>query len=124
MTAVHRLRLLLPLCLLLAPFCPRDPLAEEAAQAAQPSTLEERVQVTATRIPEKTTTAPVSVTVISREELLRRGAHDPRSAPAPVAGVHIAPRGDGGPPRHPPPISGLKEGHPFLLAVERIPSRG
>jgi len=53
MTAVHRLRLLLPLCLLLAPFCPRDPLAEEATQAAQPSTLEERVQVTATRIRRK-----------------------------------------------------------------------
>ncbi len=124
MTAAHRLRLLLPLSVLLASLCPMDLPAEEATPEAQPSTLEERVQVTATRIPEKTTTAPVSVTVISREELLRRGAYDLRSALALVAGVDIAPGGDGGPAGYVPEFWGLKEFDAFLLAVDGIPSGG
>ena len=114
-------RFILPSCLLLAPFCLQGLRAQEAPQ---PSTLEERVQVTATRIPEKTATTPVSVTVVTREELLRRGAYDLRSALALVAGVDIAPGGDGGPAGYVPEFWGLKEFDAFLLAVDGVPYGG
>src|SRR6266581_9595363 len=90
-------RLFAASCLLLGPLGPGDLLAEGAPQAAQPSSLEEHVQVTATRIPERTGTTPASVTVITRDDLIRRGAYDLRSALALAAGVDVAPGGDGGP---------------------------
>jgi outer membrane receptor protein involved in Fe transport len=117
-------RLFAATSLLFGPLRPEPLLAEETGQSAQPSALEEHVQVTATRIPEKTGTTPASVTVITREELIRRGAYDLRSALALAAGVDVAAGGDGGPASFVPEIWGLKESDAFLLAVDGVPSGG
>jgi iron complex outermembrane receptor protein len=99
-------------------------VAAETPQTTPKSTLEEHVQVTATRIPEKTGTTPASVTVITRDDLIRRGAYDLRSALALAAGLDIAPGGDGGPAGYVPEFWGLKEFDAFLLAVDGVPWGG
>ena len=80
--------------------------------------------VTASRIPEKVEEAPASVTVVTGDELERRGARDLRSALALVAGVDVAPGGDGGPAGSVPELWGLKEFDAFLLVVDGVPWGG
>ncbi|HJV89387.1 MAG TPA: TonB-dependent receptor [Holophagaceae bacterium] len=82
------------------------------------------VQVTATRFAEDPAKVPASVTVITGEELADRGATDLRSALALVAGVSIAPGGDGGPASAVPEFYGLKEADAFLLVVDGVPFGG
>ncbi|HJV21397.1 MAG TPA: TonB-dependent receptor [Holophagaceae bacterium] len=82
------------------------------------------VQVTATRFAEDPVKVPASVTVITGEELADRGATDLRSALALVAGVTIAPGGDGGPASAVPEFYGLKEADAFLLVVDGVPFGG
>ncbi|MEP7044580.1 MAG: TonB-dependent receptor, partial [Dokdonella sp.] len=53
-----------------------------------------------------------------------RGATDLRTAMALVAGVDIAPGGDGGPASSVPALWGLREFDAFLLVVDGIPSGG
>jgi outer membrane receptor protein involved in Fe transport len=119
-----RRNLLLPvLCVLCRAAALRPALAEEAAGPAS-SGVVEHVQVITTHLPEKTETTPASVTVFTREDLLRRGAFDLRSALLVVAGVDIAPGGDGGPAASVPEFWGLKEFDAFLLTVDGVPWGG
>ncbi|HEV8376079.1 MAG TPA: TonB-dependent receptor [Candidatus Polarisedimenticolia bacterium] len=84
----------------------------------------EYVEVTATRIPEEPDKVPAAVTVITGKDLRNRGATDIRSALALVAGVSIAPGGDGGPGAAVPEIWGLREFDAFLLVVDGVPQGG
>ncbi len=86
--------------------------------------ISESATVTATRIPEKVEEAPTSVTVVTGDDLERRGAKDLRSALEQVAGVDIAPGGDGGPAASVPELWGLKEFDAFLLVVDGVPWGG
>jgi len=105
----------------LAPVAARA--ADQPAAAAAPP-LVERVQVITTRAPEPVETTPASVTVITRDDLIRRGAYDLRSALLIAAGIDIAPGGDGGPAGSVPEFWGLREFDAFLLAVDGFPWGG
>jgi iron complex outermembrane receptor protein len=104
--------------------------AAAQAQAPQPTptpappTYAETVQVTATRIPEDVDDVPASVQIVTAAELRDRGATDLKSALALVAGVDIAPGGDGGPASSVPEFWGLKEIDAFLLVVDGVPWGG
>ncbi len=87
-------------------------------------TVEETVQVTATRIPEDVQSVPASITVVSGEELAERGITNLTGALALVAGVAIPPGGDGGPAGSVPEIWGLREFDAFLLVVDGVPAGG
>ena len=89
-----------------------------------PPVPQEYVQVTATRVPEETGKLPASITVITRQDLVRRGAYDLRSALALAAGIDIAPGGDGGPASSVPEFWGLREFDAFLLLIDGIPWGG
>lgn len=84
----------------------------------------EYVEVTATRIPEPIEDVPVSVEVITGDELADRGATDLRGALALATGVEIAPGGDAGPAGSVPEFWGLKEFDAFLLVVDGVPWAG
>jgi iron complex outermembrane receptor protein len=84
----------------------------------------EKIEVTATRVPEDVEPVPASITVIGGEELQARGATDLSSALATVAGVAIAPGGDNGPGSSVPELWGLREFDAFLLVVDGVPWGG
>ena len=93
-----------------------------AAEAA--ATIAETIQVVATRTPEAVEPVPAAITVVSGDELRARGADDLPSALALVAGLSIAPGGDGGPASSVPEIWGLREFDAFLLMVDGVPWGG
>jgi iron complex outermembrane receptor protein len=95
-----------------------------AAQDETPPTVEETVQVTATRVPEDVESVPASITVVSGQELAERGITHLTGALALVAGVAIPPGGDGGPAGSVPEIWGLREFDAFLLVVDGVPAGG
>ncbi len=103
-------------------------LAEDTqgqAPAAPPSSgYVERVQVVTSHVPEGTQMTPASVTVLTREDMLRRGAYDLRTALLLAAGIDITPGGDGGPAGSVPEIWGLREFDAFLLTVDGVPWGG
>ena len=82
------------------------------------------VVVVATRIVEDRSRLSASTTVVSGADLRNRGANDLRSALALVAGVDIAPGGDGGPAAAVPEMWGLREFDAFLLLVDGVPWGG
>ena len=86
--------------------------------------VEERVEVTATRLPEDPEQVPAPIEVFSGDELRARGARDLRSAMASAIGVEIAPGGDTGPASSVPDFWGLKEFDAFLLVVDGVPWGG
>jgi len=86
--------------------------------------VEERIEVTATRLPEDPEKVPAAVEVFTGDELRARGAVDLRSALALSIGVEIAPGGDGGPASSVPDFWGLKEFDAFLLVVDGVPWGG
>lgn len=98
-------------------------LAQEAPQEPAP-TVNETIQVTATRTPEDVETVPASVTVISGEDLAARGVIDLPSALALAAGIAVAPGGENGPAGSVPEIWGLREFDAFLLVVDGVPWGG
>lgn len=101
------------------------PLAAEPEPVAPPPTeIRETIQVTATRVPEDVLDLPGSVTVVSAAELSARGVRDLAGALALVAGVSIAPGGDGGPASSVPELMGLREFDAFLLVVDGVPWGG
>jgi iron complex outermembrane receptor protein len=103
------------------------PLVPAGAQEARPEntpTVNETIQVTATRTPEDVETVPASVTVISGADLAARGVTDLASALALVAGVAVAPGGENGPAGSVPEIWGLREFDAFLLVVDGVPWGG
>jgi iron complex outermembrane receptor protein len=91
---------------------------------ASPPTFAEAVQVTATRVPERVDTVPTSIQVVTAEELRDRGVVDLRGALALLAGVDVAPGGDGGPAASVPEFWGLREFDAFLLVVDGVPWGG
>ncbi|HWJ49048.1 MAG TPA: Plug domain-containing protein, partial [Candidatus Udaeobacter sp.] len=100
---------------------------QSPAPATPPQKLprvEERVEVTATRLPEEPEKVPAPIEVFSGDELRARGARDLRSAMASAIGVEIAPGGDSGPSSSVPDFWGLKEFDAFLLVVDGVPWGG
>jgi len=90
---------------------------------AAPS-VEERVEVIATRVPEPPDEVPAPVEVFLGSELMDRGAHDLRTALALATGIDISPGGDNGPASSVPEFWGLKEFDAFLLVVDGVPWGG
>src|SRR5258708_6082700 len=87
-------------------------------------TVQERVEVTVTRLPEDPEDVPAPIEVFTGEELSARGARDLRTAMASAVGVEIAPGGDTGPASSVPDFWGLKEFDAFLLVVDGAPWGG
>ncbi|PYS40825.1 MAG: hypothetical protein DMF71_12495, partial [Acidobacteria bacterium] len=86
--------------------------------------IEERVEVTITRLPEDPQDVPSAVEVFNGDELRNRGYHDLHSALTFAIGVEVAPGGDGGPASSVPDFWGLKELDAFLLVVDGVPWGG
>src|SRR6185295_448430 len=103
---------------------PSSVFAQGENPQAPASTVTETIQVTATRTPEDVEGVPASVTVISGDELRARGVTDLPGALALVAGVSVAPGGDGGPAGSVPELWGLREFDAFLLVVDGVPWGG
>ncbi len=82
------------------------------------------VEVTATRVPEAMEPVPVTITVVSGDQLRATGADDLATALATVSGVTIAPGGDSGPASSVPELWGLREFDAFLLVVDGVPWGG
>ncbi len=92
---------------------------------AQPlPTIQERVEVTTSRLPEDPQDVPAAVEVFNGDDLRKRGYHDLRSALTLATGVEVAPGGDGGPASAVPDFWGLKEFDAFLLVVDGVPWGG
>ncbi len=87
-------------------------------------TVQQRVEVTATRTPEDPEKVPAPIEVFTGDELGGRGATDLSSGLAFATGVVIAPGGDAGPASAVPEFWGLKEFDAFLLVVDGIPWGG
>src|SRR6267142_843545 len=86
--------------------------------------VQERIEVTATRIPEDPEKVPAAIEVFTGDELTDWGARDLRSALALAVGVEIAPGGDAGPASAVPALWGLTEFDAFLLVVDVVPWGG
>ena len=84
----------------------------------------EPVEVTTAKVPLPLRDVAATITVVTGEELQARGAYDLRTALSLVAGVDIAPGGDGGPASSVPALWGLREFDAFLLVVDGIPWGG
>ncbi|MEO8459439.1 MAG: TonB-dependent receptor [Dokdonella sp.] len=97
--------------------------AVHAADQSDATTLEQ-VEVTTAKIPIELRDVAANVTVVTGDELRARGVTDLRTALSLVAGVDIAPGGDGGPASSVPALWGLREFDAFLLVVDGIPSGG
>jgi iron complex outermembrane recepter protein len=109
------------LALLLAAPAPA-PAATEAPTTL--ATAHETIEVVGKGLGDDASGVPAIVTVIGGDELRARGARDLRSALASVAGVDVAPGGDGGPAGSVPEFWGLKEFDAFLLVVDDVPWGG
>ncbi len=95
-----------------------------ATAHAQDAQLLEPVEVTTTKIPIPLSDVAATVTIVTGDELRARNATDLRTALALVAGVDIAPGGDGGPTSSVPSLWGLREFDAFLLLVDGVPWGG
>jgi iron complex outermembrane receptor protein len=84
----------------------------------------ETVQVTATRLPEDVEVVPVSITVVSGEEIRDRGARDLSDALGLAAGITVNPGSDNGPASVVPELWGLREADAYLLVVDGVPRGG
>ena len=73
------------------------PAPQSTPPAQKLPVIEERVEVTTTRLPEDPQDVPSAVEVFNGDELRIRGYHDLRSALTFAIGVEVAPGGDGGP---------------------------
>jgi iron complex outermembrane receptor protein len=98
--------------------------SEDAPAAPASTGVSERIEVTATRLPESVDTVPVSIDIFTAQDLRDKGARDLRSAIALAAGVDISPGGDGGPASSVPEFWGLREFDAFLLVVDGVPWGG
>ena len=102
-----------------------SPLPAEAQPVLAPGASRlDTVQVTGTRFGEQVQEVPLSISVISGEDLRARGASDLRTALALLGGVNVASGGDAGPAGAVPGLLGLREVDDFLLLVDGIPAGG
>ena len=98
-----------------------------SAQSTAPQkvpTVQQSIEVTATRLPEGPQDVPAAIEVFTGDELNAQGAQDLRSALTNAIGVEIAPGGDAGPASAVPDFWGLKEFDAFLLVVDGVPWGG
>ncbi len=95
-----------------------------ATPAGSMPAVAERIQVTATRLPEDVQPVPAAISIVTGDELAARGAYDLTSALSLVAGVAVAPGGDAGPASSIPELWGLREFDAFLLVVDGVPWGG
>jgi iron complex outermembrane recepter protein len=100
---------------------PAPPQKEEQPKLPR---VQERVEVTTTRLPEDPQEDPSPIEVLTGDELRARGATDLRTALSPAIGVEIAPGGDAGPASSVPDFWGLKEFDAFLLLDDGVPWGG
>ena len=100
------------------------PVSAQAPQPSRPPVMSGTIEVTTTKAPIAVERVPASVTVITGDDLRARGATDLASALDLVAGVSIAPGGDGGPAGSVPELWGLREFDAFLLVVDGVPWGG
>src|SRR2546421_9978185 len=100
------------------------PAPQSTPPAQKLPVIEERVEVTTTRLPEDPQDVPSAVEVFNGDELRIRGYHDLGSALTFAIGVEVAPGGDGGPASSVPGFWGLKELDAFLLVVDGVPWGG
>ena len=103
----------LPIALLLA-------CATATHAASEPAG--DEIVVYGKKHPESLRRSAESVTVILGEELRLRGASTLAAALASVAGMQLAPGGDGGPASSVPALLGLREFDAFLLVVDGVPA--
>ena len=103
--------------------CAQDP-SPPKSNSPKPPTLQQTVEVTATRLPEDPENVPAAIEVFSGDELSSQGVRDLRGAVALATGVEIAPGGDAGPASSVPDFWGLKEFDAFLLVVDGVPWGG
>ena len=82
------------------------------------------VEITSSKTVKSADTTPAMITVITAKDLIDRNARDLRTALSLVAGVDIAPGGDGGPASAAPGMWGLREFDAFLLVVDGVPWGG
>jgi outer membrane receptor protein involved in Fe transport len=106
-------------CTALAPVAGR---AEEMPQP--PESRIDVVQITATRFGEPVQEVPISMSVVSHDELVARGANDLRTALALLGGAAVAPGGDAGPAGAVPALLGQREADDFLLLIDDVPAGG
>ncbi|MEZ5294640.1 MAG: TonB-dependent receptor plug domain-containing protein, partial [Vicinamibacterales bacterium] len=101
-------------------------MAAGASAQQQPAvpTVEETVQVVATRLPEAPHEVPASIEVFTGDDLRALGASSLKDALSLATGVAIAPGGDGGPAGAVPEFWGLREFDAFLLVVDDVPWGG
>jgi outer membrane receptor protein involved in Fe transport len=117
----------LPLSRLAAILCVALRTAPGVAQEAPPGPDESRidvVQITATRFGEAVQEVPISMSVVTHDELVARGANDLRTALALVGGAAVAPGGDAGPAGAVPALLGVREADDFLLLFDGVPAGG
>ena len=82
------------------------------------------VQVTATRLVNRSQEVPGSISVVTGDEMRARGATDLRTALALLGGVSVAPGGDAGPASAVPGLLGVREVDDLLLLIDGIPAGG
>jgi outer membrane receptor protein involved in Fe transport len=99
-------------------------LSATCTAATEGSLHETVIEITATHDAEAVVDVPASISVVSGDELRRRGANDLRTALALLAGVEGTPGGDGGPAGTVPSLWGLREADAFLLVVDEVPWGG
>src|SRR6187455_707163 len=102
----------------------QDAAPEVSAAGETGAALQETIQVVASKDAEPVLPQSASISVVSGEELRARGIDDLGGALAMVAGVAIAPGGDGGPASSVPELWGLREFDAFLLVVDGVPWGG
>jgi outer membrane receptor protein involved in Fe transport len=98
--------------------------AQEAPPPQPPESRIDVVQITATRFGEAVQEVPISMSVVTHDELVARGANDLRTALALVGGAAVAPGGDAGPAGAVPALLGLREADDFLLLFDGVPAGG
>ncbi len=102
-------------------FAAEEPRGGVAAADVMPP---EVVVVTATKLPEELHLVPVTVSVVSGDDLRARGVVDLRTALSLTAGVDVSPGSDAGPAGSVPALWGLREFDAFLLVVDGVPWGG
>ncbi len=111
-------QIVVTLCVAIVPF------GASLASVAEEPWLSERIEVTATRVPEPVDNVPAAISVVTGDELRARGASDLRTALGLFAGVEASPGGDGGPAGAVPSLWGLREADAYLLVIDNVPWGG
>lgn len=100
-----------------------SPVHAQAA-AGFPESRLDAVQVTATRFGDRIQEVPMSISVVTGEELRARGATDLRTALATLGGVSVGMGGDRGPAGAVPGLLGVREIDDLLLLIDGVPAGG